>query len=304
MLDLHIQLIMDIIDSTVPPDERKRKYTDRQIVKVLVLLQIFGISYRSSRAFLMSHEEYLNMMGLKAIPSFQTLSRRARSLDLHEINNKIASLYSSSDVSAIDSFMIRTCKNSTADRRRKDGRYKDPLSGWSKTTKGWSYGRKCHVSLDVDSLIVIDWIVTRGNIHDSKVAHGLIDSLRNFSYILADSAYDSSEIYDYIFENAHAIPVIDTNRRRNIVSERLTVNRRMGIEMRKIYASLYSLRWEIERTFSILEEILRSEYIYYTKNRDYDTAMGLKILAYNLMVISNMKIGERPREIMKIIVVS
>ena len=91
-----------------PFSRGKRKYMDRQIVKVLVLLQIFNISCRSSRALLMGHEEYLKMIGLKEIPSFQTLSRRARSLDLHEINSKIASLYSSSNISAVDSFMIRT----------------------------------------------------------------------------------------------------------------------------------------------------------------------------------------------------
>ncbi len=140
MLNLHIKLIMDIIDSIIPPDERKRKYTDRQIMKVIVLLQIFNVSYRSSRAFLMNHEEYIKMIGLREIPSFQTLSRRARSLDLHEINYKIASLCSSSNISAMDSFMIRTCKGSTAERRRRTGNYKDPLSGWSKTTKGWVYG--------------------------------------------------------------------------------------------------------------------------------------------------------------------
>ena len=67
--------------------------------------------------------------------------------------------------------------------------------------------------MDVDSLIVMEWIVTKGNIHDSKVSYYLIDAARNLSYILADSPYDTSGIYDYIFENTHAIPVIDTNKR-------------------------------------------------------------------------------------------
>ena len=35
--------------------------------------------------------------------------------------------------------------------------------------------------------------------------------------------------------------------------------------------------------------------------RSYDTAMGLKAIAYNLMVMSNMEAGEKPREIMKIV---
>ena len=137
--------------------------------------------------------------------------------------------------------------------------------------------------------------------YDSHVSHDMVDSVRNFSYILADSAYDALNIYDYVFENTHALPVIDTNKRRVIVDNRLPVNRKMGIELRKEYASMYPLRWEIERTFSILEEIMKAEYIWYTINRDYDTAIALKTIAYNLMVISNRELGEKPREIMKIV---
>ena len=76
---------------------------------------------------------------------------------------------------------------------------------------------------------------------------------------------------------------------------------KLGIDLRREYASLYSLRWEIERTFSILKEILQCENIWYTKNRDYGAAMGLKAIAYNPMVISNIEAGEKPREIMKIV---
>ena len=86
-----------------------------------------------------------------------------------------------------------------------------------------------------------------------------------------------------------------------IVPQRLLVKRRIGIDLRMEYFSLYSLRWQIERTFSILEEIMRAENIWYNRNRSYDTAIGLKTIAYNLMVISNIKTGNRPREIMKIV---
>jgi hypothetical protein len=64
-----------------------------------------------------------------------------------------------------------------------------------------------------------------------------------------------------VFENTHALPVIDTNRRRGIVPERLQVNRKICIDLRREHASPYSLRWEIEPTFSILEEILQCENI-------------------------------------------
>lgn len=72
MPDKRIPLIIDIIENIVSPDSMRRAYSDRQILKVLILLQIFGISYRSSRIFLTNHEVYLTMIGLKEIPSFQT----------------------------------------------------------------------------------------------------------------------------------------------------------------------------------------------------------------------------------------
>jgi hypothetical protein len=107
---------MEIIDNIVSQDYRKRKYSDRQIIKILVLLQIFGISYRSARIFLNNHEEYLAMVGVRDIPSFQTLSRRARSFDLHAINREIVLLYSMKEIAAFDSKKIHTCKYSTAMR--------------------------------------------------------------------------------------------------------------------------------------------------------------------------------------------
>ena len=116
----------DRIDNIVSPVERKRKFTDRQILKILILLQISDISYRSSGIFLTNHEEYLRMIGLKEIPSFQTLSRRARSFDLHAINRGIVLLYSMKECAAIDSFMIHTCKHSTAMRRKYWGNYRGP----------------------------------------------------------------------------------------------------------------------------------------------------------------------------------
>ena len=50
---------------------------------------------------------------------------------------------------------------------------------------------------------------------------------------------------------------------------------KIGIDLRREYSSLYSLRCEIERTFSILEEIMRAENIWYNRNRSYDAVIGL-----------------------------
>ena len=61
---------MEIIDKIASPDDRMRKYTDRQIVKTLILLQIFNISYRSPGIFLTNNKQYIRMAGLREITSF------------------------------------------------------------------------------------------------------------------------------------------------------------------------------------------------------------------------------------------
>ncbi len=86
------------------------------------------------------------------------------------------------------------------------------------------------------------------------------------------------------------------------MEENLTVNRKIGIETRKIEASRYRLRWEIERTFSILEGILGCEHVWYVPNRDYDVALGMKIVAYNLVVLINQMSHREKRKIMDLVV--
>ena len=136
MPDKHIPLIMDIIDNIVSPYSRRRKYSDKQILKILILLQIFNISYRSSKIFLENHREYMELIEITEIPSFQTLSRRSRSFDLHAINMITQSMHSVDEIAAFDSLIVHTCKQSTAERRRKYRNYKDPLSGMVKDNKG------------------------------------------------------------------------------------------------------------------------------------------------------------------------
>ena len=94
-----------------------------------------------------------------------------------------------------------------------------------------------------------------------------------------------------MFENTNSVPVIDTNRRRGIVENKLAYNRKLGIAIRKMESSRYKLRWEIERTFSILKEILGMEYIWYVRNRNYDVSVGEIIVAYNCIVMADKIAG-------------
>ena len=297
----HIPLIMQRLAQIVAED-RIRKYSTALIVKIIVILKIYGVSYRSSRYFFNNHPEFMEMLNMTDIPNFRTLSCRSLRIDWHFINSSIIDIINPyNDSAAVDSSVVKTCRDTTAQRRRKNGKYKDPESSWGYGTMGYEYGRKVHAAIDTDSLSVMEWKTTTASVYDKNIAFEMIDSIRNYNYILMDAAYDSSDIYDYIFENAHAIPVIDTNRRGGIVEDRLSYNRKLGIELRKKESSRYKLRWEIERTFSILKEILKMEYIWYVGNRNYDIAIGEIIVAYNCIVMANKITGISGRKIMYIV---
>ena len=87
-----------------------------------------------------------------------------------------------------------------------------------------------------------------------------------------------------------------------IVHYNLTFNRKQGIITREKERSRYKLRWEMERTFSILEEILHSEHIWHVRNRNYDVAVGERIVAYNCIVLVNQIRQRSKREIMGLVV--
>ena len=207
----HIPLIMESLDKILSEDGAK-KFSNMVIVKILVILEIYGISYRSSRKFFNNHREFLDLLRIHVIPNFRTLSYRAIKMDWHEINAGL--IETGNENASIDSFIVKTCKDSTAQRMRKSCYYKDPDSSWGYGTKGFQYGRNAHVSQDIDSTAFLEWNITTASIHDSTVVIERIDSVRDqdHEYILMDAAYDSSEIYDYVMENTHAPPVIDTNK--------------------------------------------------------------------------------------------
>ncbi len=65
------------------------------------------------------------------------------------------------------------------------------------------------------------------------------------------------------------------------VPHNLAFNRKQGIIIREREKSRYRLRLEIERTFSILEEIIHCEHIRYVSNRNYVVAVDERIVVYN-----------------------
>jgi hypothetical protein len=153
-----IPLIMERLDKIVTED-RSRKYPTALIVKIIVILRIYGISYRSSKYFFNNHTEFMELLNITDIPDFRTLSYRSRRIDWHYINSGIMDIINlENDNAAIDSSIVRTCRETTSQRRRRTGKYKDPDSSWGYSTMGYEHGRKIHTIIDTDSLSIMNWM--------------------------------------------------------------------------------------------------------------------------------------------------
>ena len=69
-------------------------------------------------------------------------------------------------------------------------------------------GNTSKIHLAVDSYgLPIEFIITGGEVHDSKTANELIDLLPRTDFIIADKGYDSEKIREKVRERS-AIPVI------------------------------------------------------------------------------------------------
>ncbi len=114
-----------------------------------------------------------------------------------------------------------------------------------KTQKGIKKGYKVHVIYDVDTGIPLYWIVLPANVHDKDAFKTLFDYVRtHFRFarnakLLADSAYDSSDIRITLIDNG-MLPVIAVNGRGHYISS-------------KPRDKDYRKRGAIERFFSLLK---------------------------------------------------
>ncbi len=50
----------------------------------------------------------------------------------------------------------------------------------------------------------------------------------------------------------------------------------------------YKLRWEIERVNDIMDMYFGTEYVWYIRNRNYLTFVGISVILFNLIALFNL----------------
>ena len=69
----HIPLNMEWLAQIVTVDGAG-KYPTVLIVKIIVILRIYGISYRSSKYFFNNHREFMELLNITDIPDYRSVN--------------------------------------------------------------------------------------------------------------------------------------------------------------------------------------------------------------------------------------
>ena len=164
---IDIYLISDILDviSSDSIKDNRFKFSDQQILRIMVLKEIKGLSLRDVVKELYSNELSRTFCKLSdEIPSIETLSYRTSQMDFNALIEKVIMLYELSTgheikSSAVDSTVVKPCKDHRAQLQRKQHKYTDKNASWTKTTKDkWEYGYKAHISCDTETSLVLNYL--------------------------------------------------------------------------------------------------------------------------------------------------
>ena len=282
---------------------RPRTFSLTQILSILVIKEFSQQSFRSIGSWFHQHPEYLLLCGLDRCPSFQTLSYRCTRMDYHGLIRlslfvfRITQpLYRFFRIGAVDGIIVKPCK-----AHRAQGtlyKHRDPNAYWIASTKQlFEFGYKVVLGCDAVSGLIQGYRFFTQNVSEMVGLRALMSCFKTFSYLLLDAAYDSIYCFCLLRKETAVLPIIDINRRTTgkDPSENDNSIRWLMKSIRAQYKALYRKRWEKKRINNVLESQFTMEFIYYTRNRYYEQAVGIKILSYNIQVICN-RLFDRPHK--------
>ena len=124
--------VLEVISSGILKDKRF-KFSDEQILRIIVLREIKRLSLRNVVKELYSNESYRNFCKISnsnKVPCIQILSYRAFKMDHNAFIQKVILLYDfqrghKPKYSAIDSTMVKPCLDHRARLQRKNHEYTD-----------------------------------------------------------------------------------------------------------------------------------------------------------------------------------
>ncbi len=204
----------------LPGDASKdehRYYQPESFLKAIILRQLLNIPYRNLESFLVNYKEYRLACGFSQdyVPNYTYFCKFFTALQPTMIEEiAVAVLQKLShvlcipcQVVAIDSTGFKTQANSF----KKEG---DPDAKTGKSsTKGWFFGYKVHIAVDITTELPVAMIITPANCYDGHELRPLLDKTVQQMHcqikaVLGDKGYDASYNYLDIVEVFNALPII------------------------------------------------------------------------------------------------
>ena len=178
--DITLWISAEAINSWIPSPSGQRggqrKFSDHAIETALALRLVFQLPLRQAEGFLQS---VLTLMEVDVhAPDHTTLSRRSKHLETKLSN-------------VVTAGAIHLIVDSTGLSIMGEGEWAAGKHGGS-GKRGW---RKLHIGVD-GSGVIVDQMLTEGNVDDAKSALKMIGRLKGkISSFTADAAYDTIAIY-------------------------------------------------------------------------------------------------------------
>ncbi|AEH44989.1 transposase IS4 family protein [Thermodesulfatator indicus DSM 15286] len=262
-----------ILVSLHPSKVGRKAYNPVQMLKILIIQQIYGHSDPEMELMLKGNLFYRRFLGLSAIdpvPDHSTISRfrsDLKSLNLYrrcfeELKRQLAQKgFELRSGKIIDARLVKAA--------RRPG--KDDDASFTQKGKKTDYGYKDHIAIDVKNEFVSEFVCTPANVHDSQVLDELLEGEE--ASVFADKAYDKHELRRRCRKKGIFCGVLAKARR----------NRPLSARQKKRNRIFSRIRAKVERVFGIFSLHLQREKARYVGLFANEIHLFLTCFTYNLL---------------------
>ena len=224
---MFLDIVEPVLKSKIKKSDKNPKGAGRRpldpimVIKILFLKRFYNLSHPQTEFLITDRHSFQRFIGLdanKSAPDFSTIWKKEEKLTQHGCINAIFNRfnefliqqgYGANSGTIVDATIVevprqRNSKKENAQikkgkiprRIKKNPKVmsqKDLDARWTKKNNVTYYGYKDHISVDKDTKLITDYLVTSAAMHDSKPGELLIDPIKT-NDVWADSAYQTPTI--------------------------------------------------------------------------------------------------------------